>query len=38
MTYQEIFSEPIGVLTIQKSNLHLLVFNDQKEEIIQWIN
>ncbi|MGL5795659.1 MAG: element excision factor XisH family protein, partial [Waterburya sp.] len=37
-TYQEIFSEPIGVLTIQKSQLRVLVFDDDKEEIIQWIN
>ena len=37
-TYQEIFSEPIGVLTIQKSKLYLLVFDDEKEEIIKWIN
>ena len=36
-TYQEIFSEPIGTLTIQKSNLYLLVFDDKKEEIVQWI-
>ncbi|MGL6341491.1 MAG: XisH family protein [Waterburya sp.] len=37
-TYQEIFSEPIGVLTIQKSQLRVLVFDDDQEEIIQWIN
>ncbi|MGB5715322.1 MAG: element excision factor XisH family protein, partial [Waterburya sp.] len=37
-TYQEIFSEPIGTLTIQKSKLYLLVFDDEKEEILQWIN
>ena len=37
-TYQEIFSEPIGTLTIQKSQLYLLVFDDEKEEIVQWIN
>jgi XisH protein len=38
LTYQEIFSEPIGTLVIQKSNLNLLVFDEEKEEIIQWIN
>lgn len=37
-TYLEIFSEPIGVLTIQKSKLYLLVFDEKKEEIIKWIN
>ena len=37
-TYQEIFSEPIGILTVQKNKLRLLVFDDEKEEIIQWIN
>ncbi|HHP7230496.1 MAG TPA: XisH family protein [Xenococcaceae cyanobacterium] len=37
-TYQEIFSEPIGILTIQKNKLFLLVFDVEKEEIIQWIN
>ena len=37
-TYQEIFSEPIGILTIKKSNLCLLVFDEEKEEIIQWVN
>ena len=36
--YQEIFSEPIGVLSIEKNNLCLLVFDETKEEIIQWIN
>ncbi|MGL5078673.1 MAG: XisH family protein, partial [Waterburya sp.] len=30
-TYQEIFSEPIGVLTIQKSQLRVLVFDDDQE-------
>lgn len=37
-TYQEIFSEPIGVLAIKKSNLYILVFDEKKEEVIQWIN
>lgn len=36
-TYREIFSEPIGVLTIQKSQLRLLIFDSDKEEIVQWI-
>lgn len=37
-TYQEIFSEPIRTLTVQKSKLYLLVFDDEKEEIVKWIN
>ena len=37
-TYEEIFSEPIGVMIIQKNQLCLLVFDDEQEEIIQWIN
>ena len=32
--YEEIFSEPIGVMTIQKNQLRLLVFDDDQEEII----
>ena len=36
--YQEIFSEPIGTLTIQKNCLSLLIFDEVKEEITQWIN
>ncbi|MGK7892653.1 MAG: element excision factor XisH family protein [Xenococcus sp. (in: cyanobacteria)] len=37
-TYEEIFSEPIGVMIIQKNQLRLLVFDDEQEEVIQWIN
>ncbi len=37
-TYEEIFSEPIGVMIIQKNQLCLLVFDDEQEEIIKWIN
>ena len=37
-TYDEVFSEPIGVLAVQKNNLRLLIFDDEKEEIVQWIN
>ena len=37
-TYEEIFSEPIGVMIIKKNQLLLLVFDDDREEIIQWIN
>ena len=37
-TYEEIFSEPIGVMIVQKNQLCLLVFDDEQEEIIKWIN
>ena len=37
-TYREIFSEPIGNLVIQKKSLRLLVFDSEKEVIVQWIN
>ncbi|MCU0541376.1 MAG: XisH family protein [Oscillatoriaceae cyanobacterium Prado104] len=37
-TYQEIFSEPIGNLVIRKNSLRLLIFDTNREEIVQWIN
>ncbi len=37
-TYEEIFFEAIGVMIIQKNQLCLLVFDNEQEEIIQWIN
>lgn len=37
-TYREIFSEPIGNLVVQKNSLRLLVFDSEKEIIVQWIN
>lgn len=37
-TYSEIFSEPIGNLVVQKNSLQLLVFDSEKEVIVQWIN
>jgi hypothetical protein len=36
-TYQAIFSEPIGQLVINKYRVNLLIFESQKEEIVQWI-
>lgn len=36
-TYQGIFTEPIGQLVINKYRVNLLIFESQKEEIIQWI-
>ncbi|MGK7877870.1 MAG: XisH family protein [Xenococcaceae cyanobacterium] len=36
-TYREIFSEPIGMLVVQKNSIRLLVFDPKKEEITQWI-
>lgn len=37
-TYREIFSEPIGNLVVEKNSLRLLVFDPEKEVIVQWIN
>ncbi|MEO0458791.1 MAG: element excision factor XisH family protein [Cyanobacteria bacterium P01_A01_bin.114] len=37
-TYQEIFSEPIGRLVVNKNALRLLVFSANQEVIDQWIN
>ncbi len=37
-TYREIFSEAIGNLVVQKNSLKLLVFDAEKEVIVQWIN
>lgn len=36
--FNDIFSEPIGDLVIKKNHLKLLVVNEEKEVIIQWIN
>lgn len=36
-TYQAIFSEPIGELIVDKYRLNLLVFDPQKEEVLEWI-
>ena len=36
-TYQAIFSEPIGQLVINKYRVNLLIFESQKEEIVQGI-
>lgn len=36
--FKEIFSEPIGDLVIRKNHLKLLVFDQEKEVIRQWIN
>ncbi|NEO54116.1 MAG: fatty-acid synthase [Okeania sp. SIO3B5] len=37
ITYQAIFSEPIGELVINKYRINLLVFESQKQEVWQWI-
>jgi hypothetical protein len=35
--FEEIFSEPVGQITIKKQRLRLLIFNPDTEEIVQWI-
>jgi hypothetical protein len=35
--YNGILSEEVGQKIIQKLNMHLMVFNPQREEILQWI-
>ncbi|NES69636.1 MAG: fatty-acid synthase [Okeania sp. SIO2D1] len=37
ITYQAIFSEPIGELVINKYKVNLLVFESKKQEVWQWI-
>ncbi|MGD1712660.1 XisH family protein [Dapis sp. BLCC M172] len=37
ITYQAIFSEPIGELVINKYKVNLLVFESKKKEVSQWI-
>lgn len=35
--FREIFSEEIGQLLLRRVDLRIIVFNQKKEEIIQWI-
>ena len=35
--YNGILSEPIGYQVIQKANIRLVIFNLEREEIVQWI-
>jgi XisH protein len=35
--YQDIFEEPIGKILLKRKVVNLLVFDEQKEEIVQWI-
>jgi XisH protein len=37
LVFNEIFSEEIGQLMLNKTDLKLIVFNPEKEEIVQWI-
>ena len=37
-TFNDIFSEPIGDLVIQKNQIKLLIVDEKKEIIIKWIN
>ncbi|MEM7595532.1 MAG: element excision factor XisH family protein [Cyanobacteria bacterium P01_A01_bin.83] len=36
-TYEDIFIEPIGQILLNKRRLKLIVFDADREEIIQWI-
>ena len=36
-TFEDIFIEPIGQILLEKKRLKLIVFDADKEEIIQWI-
>lgn len=36
-TYEDIFIEPIGQILLSKKRLKLIVFDADREEIIQWI-
>jgi hypothetical protein len=35
--FTEVFEEPIGAILIAKRRLRLVVFDKQKQEIVQWI-
>ena len=35
--YEEIFEQPIGKILLKQGLLNLLVFEEQQEEIVQWI-
>jgi hypothetical protein len=37
MTFLDVFEEPVGRLVMQKGKLQLIVFDEIKEEILQWI-
>ncbi len=37
-TYLEIFEEPIGKILLKRRILNLIVFNEKKEVILQWIS
>ncbi len=36
-TYEDIFIEPIGQILLNKKRLKLLVFDAEREEIVEWI-
>ncbi len=35
--FVDVFEEPIGAILIEKRRLQLIVFNQEKEEIVRWI-
>ena len=36
--YQEIFEEPIGKILLKRKIINLVVFDEKKEVILQWIS
>jgi len=38
LIYDSFFSEPIGQILIEDENLKLIIFDAEKEEILQWKN
>jgi XisH protein len=38
VTYNSLFEEPIGQLTIEDENLKLIVFDGEQAEILEWKN
>ncbi len=37
LTFTEIFEEPVGKLLLDNGLLRLVVFDEEKEEILQWL-
>ncbi len=36
--FREIFSEEIGQLLLRRMDLRMIIFNQKKEEVVQWIH
>lgn len=37
LVYIDFFGEPVGQLMIEEEKLHIIVFNPEKQEVVQWI-